>query len=104
MLFVAESSDAGKDLLVAVEGSSLLKRHLPRHWWRRIHLASFVAFWLATFHLLLAGSDAGNLALRWSVYIVTVVVVFLSFVRALAGGRPARRQIPARPPRPVLDP
>jgi predicted ferric reductase len=45
-------------LLVAVEVSSLLMKHLPRRLWRAIHLTSFALFVAATAHAFAAGSDA----------------------------------------------
>lgn len=81
-------------LLVAVQVSSLLMRRIPRSRWRLIHLSSYAAFWLATFHLLLAGTDATNVLVRWMVNIVTAVVVFLTLVRVLS----SHRQRPARHP------
>lgn len=45
-------------LLVAVEATSLLRRHLPRRAWRGVHLTSYLLFWVATFHLLTAGTDS----------------------------------------------
>src|SRR3954468_10090994 len=45
-------------LLAAIMVTSLLIRRIPRRLWRAVHLSSFVAFWLGTFHLLRAGSDA----------------------------------------------
>lgn len=37
-------------ILVAVELTSLLMRHLSRRTWRTVHLASYVLFWIATLH------------------------------------------------------
>jgi DMSO/TMAO reductase YedYZ heme-binding membrane subunit len=71
-------------LVTAVEVSSLLMRRLPRRWWKRIHLASFGLFWSATFHLLLAGSDATNPVAQWAEILVVATVVFLTLVRILA--------------------
>jgi predicted ferric reductase len=72
-------------LLIAVEGTSLLMRRLPRRLWRGIHLTSYVLFWTSTFHLQLAGTDARNAFARWSVNLVITAVVFLTLVRALGG-------------------
>ena len=47
-------------LLVAVEVTALLRRRLTRSSWRKVHLASFGAYLLATVHFLTAGTDAGN--------------------------------------------
>ena len=51
-------------LLLAVEVTSLLRRHLSRRLWRLTHLASFPLFTVATIHLLSAGTDRENLPLR----------------------------------------
>ena len=49
----------GTYLLVTVEVTSLLQRHLPRAVWRHIHLASYGLFACATLHALSAGTDVG---------------------------------------------
>jgi predicted ferric reductase len=72
-------------VLVAVEVTSLLMRRLPRRLWRLVHLSSYVAFWSATFHLVTAGTDAGNPFSRVATTLVMAVVVFLTLVRALSG-------------------
>lgn len=45
-------------LLVAVQVTSSLRRHLSRRTWRRVHLASFPLFGVATLHGLTAGTDS----------------------------------------------
>lgn len=45
-------------LLVAIEGTSLLKSRIPHRWWRGVHLASYPLFALATVHALSAGTDS----------------------------------------------
>ncbi|HET9609671.1 MAG TPA: ferric reductase-like transmembrane domain-containing protein [Acidimicrobiales bacterium] len=78
-------------LLAAVEITSLLMRRLPRRLWRRVHLASFVLFWAATLHFVLAGTDAGNPLAVVAVDLAAATVVFLTLVRVLAPrARPAR--------------
>ena len=47
----------GTYILVTVEITSLLQRHLPRTVWRQIHLASYGLFAFATLHALSAGTD-----------------------------------------------
>ena len=47
-------------LLLAVEITSLLMRHMPRHRWHAIHLTSYVVFVIATVHGLTAGTDRHN--------------------------------------------
>jgi DMSO/TMAO reductase YedYZ heme-binding membrane subunit len=90
-------------LLAAVEITSLLMRRLPRKLWHGIHLTSYAVFWLATFHLLLAGTDAANPIIRWTVSLVMAGVVFLSLVRVLTGPRGAKptrhASTPTRPAR-----
>lgn len=71
-------------LLAAIEISSLYMRRLPRRLWRIVHLSSYVLFWFATFHLITAGSDAGNPASRVAVALTMALVVFLTLVRALS--------------------
>ncbi|HSP03388.1 MAG TPA: ferric reductase-like transmembrane domain-containing protein [Acidimicrobiales bacterium] len=78
-------------LLLAVQGSSMLMRRLPRRLWRIVHLSSFIVFWTATFHLQLAGTDATNPVARWTVNLAMTAVVFLTLVRVLAGRGGSRR-------------
>ncbi|MDY7102642.1 MAG: ferric reductase-like transmembrane domain-containing protein [Actinomycetota bacterium] len=94
-------------LLVAVQGSSMLMRRLPRRLWRAVHLTSFVVFWTSTFHLQLAGTDATNPIARWTVNLAMAAVVFLTLVRVLTDRRGAGRSarpVPGRtratPPKP----
>ena len=79
-------------LLIAVEATSLAMRHLPRRWWRGVHLTSFAVFWLATIHGITAGTDSGN-PLLWIAYLLSAgLVIFLTLLRVLADRRsPARR-------------
>lgn len=70
-------------LFVAVEVSSLLMKRLPRTWWRRIHLGSFGAFWLATVHGITAGTDRTNPVLFTAYVAAAGLVVFLTSYRIL---------------------
>lgn len=47
-------------LLIAVEGSSLLRKHLPKTLWRKLHYLSFPLFITATAHGISAGTDGGK--------------------------------------------
>jgi predicted ferric reductase len=85
-------------LLVAIEATSLLMRKLPRRLWRSVHVTSFVLFWLATFHFLLAGTDASAAIARVAADVVLATVVFLTLVRVLS---PRRRAAPRRSATPV---
>lgn len=85
-------------LIAAVEISSLLMRRLPRRVWHGIHLGSYVLFWVATFHLISAGSDADHALSRVVTAAVIAAVVFLTLVRALGGkGRGADARARPRP-------
>jgi predicted ferric reductase len=60
-----------------------VRRHIGGRAWRRLHYASFVAFWLAVAHGLLLGTERTTV---WSnaVYLTTVsVVTFLTSYRVL---------------------
>lgn len=82
----------GLYLLVAIEVTSLFMRRIPRKWWRRIHLTSFVLFVLSTVHAFTAGSDAGNAAVQWSALGMTTVFVFLTTYRQVATTRTRPKQ------------
>jgi predicted ferric reductase len=71
-------------LVVTVELTSLLMRRIPRRVWRGVHLTSFVLFWSATFHFILAGTDAGHPLARLAVNLAAATVVFLTLVRILS--------------------
>ena len=77
----------GLYLLLAVEVTSLLRKHLSKRLWHTVHLSSFALFVVATVHLLTAGTDRVNPVLRWSVLAVTALVAFLTFVRIQGDGR-----------------
>jgi predicted ferric reductase len=81
-------------LLVAVELTSLAMRRLPRKLWRAVHLTSYVVFWLAGFHVALAGTDTTN-----RLYQLTAAASIAAVVWALAyrlTNRHAGRRRPAR--------
>ncbi|HEX5946844.1 MAG TPA: ferric reductase-like transmembrane domain-containing protein [Acidimicrobiales bacterium] len=85
-------------LLVAVEATSLAMRRMPRRVWRGVHLASYVLFWTATFHFILAGTDAPHPLARAGIDLVAAAVVFLSLVRILSPrNRPVRGGTSDRP-------
>jgi sulfoxide reductase heme-binding subunit YedZ len=65
-------------LLLAVEATSLAKKHLPRRAWRWIHLLSYAVFLLVSFHAALAGTDRTN----W-LYQATAVASIVAVVWAL---------------------
>jgi hypothetical protein len=82
-------------LLVAVEVSSLLMRHLRRGLWHAVHLLSLAVFVAITVHALMAGADADEPLFRAFAAGSSVVVVLLLAVRV------ARRR--PRPPVPAPE-
>ena len=60
-------------ILIVVQVSSLMMRKLPRKVWHTIHLFSYVSFFMATVHTVMAGTDRGN-------------IVFIATVSAMPGG------------------
>lgn len=81
-------------LLLAIEVTSLLRRHIPTTLWRRVHQASFVLFTTATIHLLTAGTDATEPWLRWTVMATVAATVYLSAERAFTPRRTRRSPSP----------
>lgn len=81
-------------IVIAVEVSSLLMKHLPRPWWRRIHMSSFAAYAMATGHGLWAGTDTTNPGLFAAYVASAALVVFFSVFRVLTKSerRPAARR------------
>ena len=84
-------------LLLAIEGTSLLKARLPHHWWRAVHLASYPLFALATVHALSAGTDTravigDGLALSFGAISIALALVGLD---RRAGVDPPRRPLDA---------
>ncbi len=70
-------------LLVAVQGSSLMMRKLPRSWWRGVHMGSYVALWAGTMHGITAGTDASSLPILLGVGGLTGLITFLTGWRIL---------------------
>ena len=68
-------------LLLAVELTSLLRKRIPKRWWRAVHLSSYGIFVLGTVHLLTAGTDRHSSILLKTVVAVTVAVAALTLLR-----------------------
>lgn len=84
-------------ILMAVEVTSLLQRHLPRPVWRQIHRASYGLFAFATLHALSAGTDVGQVVAGGVAVGVGVVVALLGAMAWVARSEPEE-------PRRVLSP
>jgi ferredoxin-NADP reductase/DMSO/TMAO reductase YedYZ heme-binding membrane subunit len=61
-------------LLVAVQGSSLMMRWLPRKFWKGLHYSSYVAVLLVSFHAGLTGTDVT----AWWYRSVAIALIALS--------------------------
>ncbi|MCP3912634.1 MAG: hypothetical protein GY713_16965 [Actinomycetia bacterium] len=70
-------------LLVAVQGTSLLMKRLPRRWWRAVHLSSFGLLVAGVVHGAMAGTDATNPVYLAGVAVMSLTTVFLTTYRVL---------------------
>jgi DMSO/TMAO reductase YedYZ heme-binding membrane subunit len=77
---------------VAVEVTSLAKKHIAHRTWARVHLLSFAAYVLATAHYLQAGTERTNPMVLLTVEAVSALVLFLTLLRILV---PRRRRTAA---------
>ena len=76
-------------LLAAVEITSLLRRRISKRVWRVTHFASFAVFAFSTVHLLTAGTDRTEPALRIAVWATVAAATALTALRvrqATSGG------------------
>ena len=77
-------------ILLAVEVTSLLMKHMPRRAWRAVHLSSFVLFVAATAHAFSAGTDARNEFFVMACVALTAVIVVLTLARLATRNAPSR--------------
>ncbi len=71
----------GMYLMLAVELTSLARRHLPLGVWRATHLATIPLFGFSVVHALTAGSDRHSVYLRAGVAATVAAVVGLALAR-----------------------
>lgn len=88
-------------LLVAVEVSSLLRKRIPKRWWRGIHFASFPLFLTATAHGVTAGSELGTTLGIAVAALVTAAVAGLTTLRIIHEAGKAKQPPRPRIPSPV---
>jgi DMSO/TMAO reductase YedYZ heme-binding membrane subunit len=69
-------------LLLAVELSSLARKHLPNRLWRRLHFLAFPLYGVATLHMLTAGTDARTALALLAVAAAGVTIGALTAVRS----------------------
>lgn len=67
-------------MLAAVQATSWMMKKLPKQLWRVVHMASYVAFVMVTWHAITAGTDASS---RWY-GALTVAMVALATAFATA--------------------
>jgi methionine sulfoxide reductase heme-binding subunit len=68
-------------LLVAVETTSLLKKHLPKQVWKAIHFSSYPLFVLTTLHAITAGTDTRTTFMALVVAVGVIVLGALTVAR-----------------------
>jgi methionine sulfoxide reductase heme-binding subunit len=84
-------------LSLALAASFNARRWIGQKGWRRLHYASFAAFWLALGHALLVGTDLHGFGGPVTVLLAAGPVLWLSFYRLLV---PRAKAAP--PPAPAL--
>lgn len=63
-------------LLIAVQGTSLLMRYLPRRFWKVVHYSSYATLILVSFHAAFSGTDVGTSWYR----IVSIGLILLAML------------------------
>ena len=82
-------------LLVIVQATSMAMRRLPRRIWRRIHLASYAAFFLTSLHGTLAGTDSSALLYQVTSLGALGAVIFSTLFRIITRRTRVVRPAPA---------
>jgi DMSO/TMAO reductase YedYZ heme-binding membrane subunit len=85
-------------LVLVVELTSLMMRHLGRGLWHAIHLLSLVVFVAVTLHALFAGSDAHEPVLRVFAIAASALVAILLALRVVRRRARPRTDARAVPP------
>ncbi len=70
-------------LMLGIEGSSLIKDHIPKKWWHGIHLSSYGVAVMGTIHAVQAGSDTGNLIIQIVGAMTLMLVLGLTVMRVV---------------------
>ena len=84
-------------LLIAVQASSMLMHRMPRRWWKRVHLLSYLMFWTGLVHGVQAGTDADNALYIGGTAALGLLVVFLTMFRILTVRKRTPRRSDAAP-------
>jgi DMSO/TMAO reductase YedYZ heme-binding membrane subunit len=77
-------------LFVIVHVSSLAMKRLPKVWWRRLHMLSYLSVWTALLHAGSAGTDATNVVYRAAATLLTMAAVMAALLRVILGRYAAR--------------
>ena len=79
-------------VMIAIQASSYMRKHLSARVWRGIHVSSYGVVWLAALHAGMAGTDTVNRVYQALALVLTMVAMAATIVRILAPGRvkPAR--------------
>ncbi|WP_426573634.1 ferric reductase-like transmembrane domain-containing protein [Aquihabitans sp. McL0605] len=85
-------------LLIAVEATSLLKKHIPTSAWRKIHFLSFPLFLTATSHAITAGTELGTTIGIAAAALVTAAIAGLTTIRIIGEVEKAKNPPPSRIP------
>jgi methionine sulfoxide reductase heme-binding subunit len=80
-------------LTLVLAASYKARRWIGQKGWRRLHYATFGAFWLALAHALLVGTDLKGFGGPVTVILAAAPVLWLSFYRLLV---PRAAPVPAR--------
>jgi len=76
-------------LLLAVEGTSVLRRRLQRRTWHRIHLGSYAAAWLTAIHAVMSGTDLHQPVVAWGALTLVAASTGAAAARAWQATAPA---------------
>ena len=79
-------------LMVAVQGTSLIRNSMPKKFWHGIHMSSYVLAVLATLHAVLTGSDVHNRFVTILIAAGVTMAVASSLQRAFGVGRLRREE------------
>jgi DMSO/TMAO reductase YedYZ heme-binding membrane subunit len=72
-------------LLIAVQGTSLIMKRLPRRSWKFIHYFSYAMVWLSVVHAALAGTDVSNRLYQAVALVLTITAVTAAVIRVVIG-------------------
>ncbi|MDX2380626.1 MAG: ferric reductase-like transmembrane domain-containing protein [Acidimicrobiia bacterium] len=81
-------------LLLAVQLTSVMMRRMPRRWWGRIHLLSYLVLLTGIVHGITAGTDGSNIVFLGATAAMGLTTVFLTTYRVLMR-RPRRARTPS---------